>query len=78
MATQVATLSEVLLADLALVGSLHSVLPKVVSQIATLPEDGFTALVLTPKVQFGSFRLTIVNLNRFVPLPRNPFELLGK
>lgn len=78
MSSQVATLREVLFADVTLVGSLHRVLPKVVAQIATLSEDGFTALILTPKVQFGSFRLAIVNLNRFVPLPRNPFELLGK
>lgn len=78
MATKVATLSEVLAADLTLVGPLHRVLPKVVSKIATFAEDGFAALILTPKVELGSLGLTIVNLNGFVPLLWYSLELLSK
>ena len=78
MATKVATLSEVLTADLTLVGPLHRVLPKVVSKIAAFAEDGFAALILTPKVELGSLGLSIVNLNGFMPLFRYSLELLSK
>lgn len=78
MATQVATLSEVLFADITLVWSLHGVLPEVVSQVAALAEDGLTPLILAPEIQFGTLCVPVVDLDCLVPLLRDPLELLGE
>ena len=76
--TQVTALREVLLADFALVGPLHRVLPEVTAQVAALTKYGFAAFVLAPEVQFCSLSFAIVDLDGFVPLLRDAFELLGE
>jgi hypothetical protein len=50
VATQVTTLCKVLTTDVTLVRSLHSVLSEVITQVATLSENGFTAFILASEV----------------------------
>lgn len=68
VAAQVAALSKVLAADIALIWALHCVLSEVITQIAALSEYRFAALILASEVQLGALGLPVVNLDRFMPL----------
>ncbi len=72
--SQVAALGECLLAEGALEGSLASVLPEVVAQVAALFEDTATSRVFAFEVQFHTLCLRILNTNSLVPLFRNSIE----
>ena len=76
MAAKIATLGEVLSANVTLVGPLHSVLAEVVPQVAALAEHGFAFLELAAEVELGALRLTVVNFYRLVPLLRNTLKML--
>ena len=76
VATQVSALREVLLADIALVGPRGRVLAEVVPQVAALAEDGLAAFELAAEEQLGTLRLLAVDLDRLVPLVRDPTEPL--
>ena len=78
MAPKVATLSEELPADVTLVWSLHCVLPEMVAKIAALAEYRLAALILASEVQFSTFGLPVVDLDRLMPLFGDTLELLGK
>ena len=78
VATKVATLGEELPADVALIRSLHRVLPEMVAKIAALAEDRLAALILASEVQFSTFGLPVVDLDRLMPLFGDALELLGK
>lgn len=68
MPPKVATLGELLLANVALEGPLHVVLAEVVPQIAALAEDRVATLVPATKVQLRSLRRLVGHFDRFVPL----------
>ncbi len=76
MPPQISTLSELLVADLALERPHRGVLAKVVPQVAALAENWIAASDLASEVQFGPFCVVIEDLDRFVPFWRNSFEKL--
>ena len=78
MAPQVATLSEELPTEGALVGSNSRVLAEMVPQVAALAEDGVAPGVLAAKVELGALGIFVEHADGLVPLVRNAIEpLLG-
>lgn len=53
-------------------------LAEVVSQIATLAEDGLAPLVLATEIELSTLSLTVEDFYRLVPLLWDPCEMLGK
>ena len=76
VASQVATLSEGLLAERTFEGPLACMLSEVVSQIAALLEHTSTARVLTFEIELDSLCLRILHSYSLVPLLRNSIESL--
>ena len=78
MPSQIATLSEGLSAPRTLEGSLASVLPEMVAQVAALFENTVAPLELAFEVQFESLSLPVLHLDGLVPVVWNARESLRK
>jgi hypothetical protein len=74
VSAQVSALGECLLTEGTFEGPLASMLPEVVSQVATLFEDTPASRVLAFEVQFHSLSFRILNANGLVPLFRNSIK----
>ena len=74
VAAEVATLSELFVANITDKRPRRCVLPEVVTQVAALAENGVTASKLALKVEFGTFCFFVVHLEGLMPLDRNPFK----
>ena len=74
MSTEVATLSECLVAARAGKGALASVLAEVIAQVATLLENAIAALEFALEEQFDTLCLRVLNLNNLVPFLRDILE----
>ena len=77
MSAEVSTLSELLVAELALVGTNASVLPEVISQIARLIEWSLASRIITFEDQLVSIRTRVTNFYNFKPILRSIFESLS-
>ena len=73
---QIAALGEGLLAPWALEGSLASVLPEVVTEVAALLENAAAPFELAFEVQFESLSLLVLHLDCLVPVVWNARESL--
>ena len=77
VASEISTLRECLLAQGASEGPLACMLPKMISQVATLLKDTLATSVLTLEVKLYSLRHFMLHLDCFMPLFRNSLESLG-
>jgi len=78
MTPKVTALSERLVAELTVEGSLPSVLAEVVPQIAALLEDTLAVEVLAAEIKFDALAFLIFDLNGLVPLARDTLERFAR
>ena len=77
MASEITTLSEVLIANIATKRSWHRMFTEVISQIAALSEDSVTPAELAEEQQFSSLCFAVWDWYSLVPIGRNALESFG-
>ena len=76
MASEIATLSEGSIAEIALVGPLRGVLTEVIAQVATLAECGVAVGVLAPEVELALLVVGVSDFDNLMPVVWDSFKML--
>ncbi len=77
MATEITTLRERLVADLAAVRPCGRMLPEVITQVAALAKGGRAAVILAAEEELHTVRVLITNLDNLVPLGRDSVKIFN-